>query len=161
MTREEFILQVESTQKALRRFLVALCCGDSSLADDIAQDAFIKAYLSCESFRNAEKFNAWIYKIAYNTFLNHYRSRRTFVTVEEAGRVVSNDNADKKFDYERLYFALESIPEKERMSVLLFYMEGKPVKEIAEICGVSQEAVRQQLTRGRRHLKEILETANL
>lgn len=49
MTRQEFISQVESSQAAFRRFLVALCCGDSFLADDIAQDAYLKAYLSIDS----------------------------------------------------------------------------------------------------------------
>ena len=42
MTREQFITHVENTQKAFRRFLVALCCGDTSLADDVAQEAYIK-----------------------------------------------------------------------------------------------------------------------
>ena len=52
MTREQFTAHVEATQKAFRRFLVALCCGDSALADDIAQESYIKAYLSCDSFSN-------------------------------------------------------------------------------------------------------------
>lgn len=50
MTREEFIAKVECCQKAFRRFLAALCCGDTSLADDIAQESFIKAYLSCTTY---------------------------------------------------------------------------------------------------------------
>lgn len=56
MNREQFILQVELTSKAFRRFLVALCCGDSALADDVAQESYIKAYLSCGSSTNPEKF---------------------------------------------------------------------------------------------------------
>lgn len=48
MTREEFTTHVERGRNALRRFLVALCCGDTSLADDIAQEAYIKAYLSSD-----------------------------------------------------------------------------------------------------------------
>ena len=57
MTREQFIYHVEATQKAFRRFLVALCCGDTALADDVAQESYIKAYLSCDSFSNLEKLN--------------------------------------------------------------------------------------------------------
>ena len=48
MNREQFISHIEDCQKPLRRFLTALCCGDSQLADDIAQEALIKAYLSSE-----------------------------------------------------------------------------------------------------------------
>ena len=51
MTREQFISHVESTQKAFRRFLVALCCGDTALADDIAQESYIKAYLPAIRFQ--------------------------------------------------------------------------------------------------------------
>ena len=46
MTREQFISCVEATQKAFGRFLVALYCGDTALADDVAQESYIKAYLS-------------------------------------------------------------------------------------------------------------------
>ncbi|MDE6866670.1 MAG: RNA polymerase sigma factor, partial [Muribaculaceae bacterium] len=84
MTREQFISHVEATQKAFRRFLVALCCGDSALADDIAQESYIKGYLSCDSLSNPEKFSAWIYKIGYNTFLNHKRGERLSVNIDDA-----------------------------------------------------------------------------
>lgn len=69
MTREQFISHVKSTQNAFRRFLVALCCGDSQLADDVAQEAYIKAYISCETLKDQSRFNAWIYRIGYTTFL--------------------------------------------------------------------------------------------
>lgn len=66
MTEQQFIHHVESCQKAVRRFLTALCCGDCALADDLAQETFIKAYLSCETFRKDSQFTTWIYRIAYN-----------------------------------------------------------------------------------------------
>ena len=124
MTREQFITYVESTQKSFRRFLVALCCGDDSLADDIAQEAFIKAYLSCDSFNSGDKFSAWIYRIGYNTFLNCCRSRKISVGYDEAVDMVADETADRIFRYQELYAALYRRPAKERMSLLLFYLEG-------------------------------------
>lgn len=156
MTREQFISHVESTQKAFRRFLVALCCGDSSLADDVAQEAYIKAYLSCESFSDAGKFNAWIFRIGYNTFIDHKRSAKVFVDYEEARQIASGDTTDSVFRYQALYTALNKLPAKERTSVLLFYMEGYSIKEIADIVEVSQDAVKQHLSRGRNHLRGLL-----
>lgn len=156
MTREQFVTHVEGTQKAFRRFLVALCCGDSSLADDIAQEAYIKAYLSCEGFNSPEKFNTWIFRIGYTTFLNHRRSEKMFADYEEARDLVSAESSDSRFRYQELYAALNKLPDKERMSVLLFYMEGYSVKEIAEIEDTSQDAVKQHLSRGRNHLRGIL-----
>jgi len=156
MTRERFIKHVEGTQKAFRRFLVALCCGDAALADDIAQDAYIKAYLSCDSFNNPDKFNAWIFKIGYNTFINHKRSERIFANYDEARNVMSADSTDSQFRYQELYTALNKLPGKERTSVLLFYMEGYSIKEIAEIEETTQDAVKQHLSRGRNHLRGLL-----
>ena len=156
MTREQFISPVEATQNAVRRFLVALCCGDTSLADDIAQEAYIKAYLSCDSFSNPEKFNSWIFKIGYNTFLNHKRGERLSVGYEEAKEITAPDDADASFAYQDLYEALKKIPAKERTSILLFYMQNYSIKEIAEIQDTSGAAVKQYLSRGRFHLRGIL-----
>jgi RNA polymerase sigma-70 factor (ECF subfamily) len=156
MTREQFITHVEGTQKAFRRFLVALCCGDAALADDIAQEAYIKAYLSCESFNNPDKFNAWIFRIGYTTFINHKRTERIFADYEEVKTIASSNSSDESFRYQDLYQALNELPDKERTSVLLFYMEGYSIKEITEIESTSQDAVKQHLSRGRKHLKSIM-----
>ncbi len=156
MNRQQFIAHVEATQKAFRRFLVALCCGNSDLADDIAQEAYIKVYLSCDSFRNPDKFNAWIYRIGYTTFLNHKRSEKIFSDYTTAENVRASAASDSSFRYEELYNALHQLPDKERTSVLLFYMEGYSIKEIAEIEEISQNAVKQHLSRGRVHLRGLL-----
>ena len=158
MTREQFISHVEATQKAFRRFLVALCCGDTELADDIAQESYIKAYLSCDSFSNLDKFNAWIFRIGYNTFINHKRGARLMVDIEDAKDISAYDSADSSFAYQHLYQALNMIPAKERTSVLLFYMQGYSIKEVALIQDTSQDAVKQHLSRGRSHLRGLLST---
>ena len=156
MNRQQFISYVESSRNAVRRFLVALCCGDIALADDLAQDTFLKAYLSCEGFRDDSKFNAWIYKIAYNNFLNSKRTRHISVPLENAQEARAYENADTSFRYEALYAALNSLPPHERSSILLFYMEGYSTREIAAIEEISEEAVRQHLSRGRQHLKKLI-----
>ncbi len=159
MTREEFIKHAEGTQRALRRFLTALCCGDSQLADDLAQETLVKAYLSSDSFVNSGKFNSWIFTIAYNTFINSRRSRRVTVDYDEARTVASGDHADGAFRYQDLYRALNRLAPHERTAILLFYLENYNVGEIADITGCSADAVRQHLSRGRKHLRSILETS--
>ena len=157
MTREKFITQVEATQKAFRSFLVALCCGDKTLADDIAQESYVKAYLSCEHLTNAEKFKSWLHTIGYNTFLTHKRAERFTVDYEAARDIRSQDDADASFAYQGLYSALQKLPPRERNSVLLFYMEGYSIKEIAVIEDTTQDAVKQHLSRGRKHLRALLD----
>lgn len=156
MTREQYIAHVEGTQKAFRRFLVALCCGDSALADDVAQEAYIKAYLGCDALRDPDKFKTWIYRIGYNIFISHKRAERTYADYDEARDEPSAETADSGFRYQALYEALYRLPGKERTSVLLYYMEGYSVKEIAEIVETSPAAVKQHLSRGRNHLRKLL-----
>ncbi|MDE6811161.1 MAG: RNA polymerase sigma factor [Muribaculaceae bacterium] len=156
MTREQFISYVKGTQKGFRRFLIALCCGNSSLADDIAQESYLKAYLSSESFRNTDKFKAWIYKIGYHSFLNHRRSQRPLLSVEYAKDVAAGTRSDDTFKYQELYQALNLIPAAERVTVLLFYMENYSIREISELQEISQDAVKQRLSRGRFHLRGLL-----
>ena len=160
MTREEFITQVEREQGALRGFLLALCCGRKDDADDLAQDALVKAYISSAGYHEKGKFRSWLFKIAHNTFLNHQASCRTMESLDEARRLIGNSAADSSFEHQDLYLALRTLPPKERSSITLFYLNGYNIKEIAAITEVSQDAVKQQLSRGREKLRAILKIEN-
>ena len=156
MDRTTFVTLVTRHREPLRRFLCALCCGDTALADDIAQDACIKAYLSMDSLKEVDKFASWLNRIAYNTFLDKRRARRENVD-EEAAINISADNAsDDAFKYQDLYAALAKLPEHERAAILLFYIQGYAIKEIAEIVNQNENAIKQQLSRGRQHLRTLL-----
>ena len=156
MTREVFIALVEREQNALRGFLLALCCGNKSDADDLAQDTLVKAYLSSAGYQNKKNFHSWLFKIAYNTFLNHRASCRTMETLDDARTFVSTNTADKGFDHQNLYLALSILPPKERSAITLYYLNGYDIKEIATITEASVDAVKKQLSRGRDKLKEVL-----
>lgn len=156
MNCEQFIALVSTEQESLRRFLLALCVGRRDDADDIAQEALIKAYLARDKIRNDEKLGAWLYRIAYNTFLDHQRSLRTHAEIEEADSLVSETATDAGFEYQELYSALRTLPPKERTAILLFYLKGYNVREIADIVHGTEAAVRQQLSRGREQLKNKL-----
>lgn len=156
MTREQFIFQVEQCQGALRRFLVALCCGDAMLADDIAQETFIKAYLAIDTLGDESRFDAWVYRIAYNTFVSARRSRHATDDYDAAGDEAAADSADSAFRYQELYEALNRVTEGERTVILLHYMEGYSIREIADIVASTADAVKQKLYRGRVHLKALI-----
>ena len=156
MTREQFITLVKSEQEALRGFLLALCCGKRDDADDIAQETLVKAYLSSAGYRDEGKFLAWLLKIARNTFLNHKASMRTLDDISAARSVASVATADSAFRHQELYMALATLSPKERSAVVMFYMSGYSVKEIADITDCTVDAVKKQLSRGRDNLKTIL-----
>ena len=156
MTRQRFIQYVKDNQERLRRYLIALCCGDSQTADDIAQETFMKAYLAVDTFKDETKFTAWIFQIAYNTFISLRRTCRPTEDIENARGLMTEDRED----YQELYMALDQLSEKERSAVLLFYLQGYSVKEIAEVMNSSETAVRQQLHRGRLNLRNLLNKLN-
>ena len=157
MTRDEFIVLVGREQEQLRKFLLALCCGDKDEADDIAQESLIKAYLSSSTYRDEGKFAAWLYKIAHHTFLDRRKNRRYTEAIDEANAVTDRSfAADRSFQYQELYAAIASLPPKERISILLFYLKGYSVKEIGSIIDCSTDAVKKQLSRGREQLKRMM-----
>ncbi len=156
MDRSTFENLVLGTQEALRRFLTALCCGDASLADDIAQESYISAYLMLDDLRDPSRFAAWLHRIAYNNYISHRRSARPSAALDGAADMIAPGKADDAFRYEPLYSALAQLSDKERNAILLHYLEGYSVRETADITGYSADAVKQQLSRGRYHLKHLL-----
>ena len=156
MDRDQFIAQVKTQQNALRSFLLALCGGNLADADDIAQESLVKAYLAIDRYTDSGKFKSWLFKIAHNTFLNHKASCRTMESIEAARTLIGNTSAESSFAHQDLYLALRTLPPKERSAITLFYLNGYSIKEIATITESSEDAVKQQLSRGRNKLKERL-----
>lgn len=118
--------------------------GNPEDAHDIAQEVFLKAYLSLPSFRGDSTFRTWIYRIAMNLSINHVRSaavaRRSDVPVEEldpakSGKVLSSILSGEVSD--RLRLAVENLPPKQRETMILKVYHDLKYTEIAEIMGCS------------------------
>jgi RNA polymerase sigma-70 factor (ECF subfamily) len=147
-------------QEPLRRFLINLCSGDSSLSDDIAQEAFIKAYLNLNSFSGKSKFSTWLFRIAYNCFCDNKRASSRYNTVElNDTKHFANESTDSKYMNQELYMALSKLNENERSCILLFYMEDKSIKDISEITAIKENTIKSHLSRAKtnisQHLKSI------
>ena len=164
MIKEQFIELITKEQESLRRFLRGLCSGDGFLADDLAQEALLKAYLSFERFEGRSRFSTWLFRIAFNCW---YDSRKAagkeseWLSLDEGppGETeVQESDADIRHEYQQLHMAIGSLPLQEQTVILLFYMEDKSIKEIEMITGMPSGTIRSHLSRGRRHLKEYLET---
>ena len=113
----------------------------------------MKAYLSSSSYKDSGHFRSWLFKIAYNTFLNHKASARTTGTLDDARTLISSNTTDNRFEHQDLYLALRTLPPKERSAITLYYLNGYNIKEIATITDTSEDAVKKQLSRGRYKLK--------
>ncbi|MGM9748904.1 MAG: RNA polymerase sigma factor [Candidatus Cryptobacteroides sp.] len=158
MTREDFIMNVKAEQKHLRVFLLGLC-ADPLLADDLAQETLMKAYLASSGYKPRFKFSTWLLKIAYNTYLDHQKLYhiRNRSPLDALPDRPGDKTPDSNFEYQKLYQALDTLVEKERTAVMLFYIYGFSVKEISGIMEESAQAVKKQLSRARSHLKTQLE----
>ena len=154
MTRERFISEVRACQGQLRRFLASLC-GDAALADDLAQEALVRAYVSSDRFIG--NFKAWLFRIAYNCFLDNLRrvpAPSASMDSPEVLHVADGSASDAAFRHEELRRALTRIPEKERTAIVLHYFEDLPVKEIASIMQIPAGTVKYHLSVGRDHLRQ-------
>ena len=122
-------------------------------AEDICQTVFLK-YLTTEiRFDSVEHEKAWIIRTTINACKDHLKSawfRRT-VALDDAAQVAAPAVPDNW-----LMDAMKGLPEKHRISLYLYYYEEYSAREIAEVMGVSESAVNQYLTRGRRKLRTIL-----
>lgn len=154
--RDAFGHLVEHYQPSLRRFLLNLT-GNDDLADDLAQDAFIKAYLSIRSFRGVASFRTWLWRIAYNEFLTFIRKKHD-IRADFDENPIGDDIVDTaaaseaKIDVAAL---LDSLPVNQRTAILLFYMEDRPIKEIAKIMRVEEGTVKSLLSRARNKMRII------
>ena len=159
MTRERFIDLVRTEQEPLRRFLLGLCSGNASLADDLAQDALVRAYVASGSFLGLSRFRTWLFRIAYNCFIDNCRKAATDTVSSEsfeAQSVLSDDSTDDAFRYQQLYQALDRISDKERAVIVLHYFEDHDIKDISSIMQIPSGTVKYLLSIGRNHLKEHL-----
>ena len=139
------------------RDALALCNGDAALADDIAQDALVRAYVASGSFLGLSKFSTWLFRIAYNCYIDHHRKARLDeAPVEAALAVPADESTDAAFRYQQLYQALERLPGKEKAAIALFYFEDRSIKEIASILDMPQGTVKYHLSLGRTHLKQYI-----
>ena len=160
MSPESFIDQVRAEQESLRRFLLALCCGNAQEADDIAQVALVRAYVSSGSFLGLSKFSTWLFRIAYNCYIDHrrkYRPETIPTDSPQAMNVTTTEEADASFRHQRLYLALDQLPEKEKAVIALHYFEDHSIKDISSILQMPAGTVKYHLSIGRNHLKSLLQ----
>lgn len=144
-------------QSQVRRFLLGLTAGDSQLADDLAQETFIKAYTNIGKFRGLSSFSTWIMRIAYNT---HYDYRRTHHQTEDADTPAvaarsGGTTADCALGIDILS-ALATLKSEERTCITLQLIEGQPIDKIASITGMTSGTVKSHLHRGKDKLTTYL-----
>ena len=127
-------------------------------AQDIAQEAFIKAYMKLSSFKKEASFMTWLYRITYNTACNYLRKNKvkTLFLNEEIFKS-RKETAQEEELRDVVNEAVESLPLKLKSVIVLRDYEGLSYKEIAEVIKRPMGTVESRLARARGKLKELLE----
>lgn len=139
--------------------------GNREDAEEIAQDAFLKAYRNLKKFRGKAKFTTWLYRIVYNTAVSVKRLKKIPATsLEEAkhpGLAIQEDSETDEWiqTTERaavLEKALNSLNEAERTIITLYYLNGSSIEDIHTITGLSAANVKVRLFRARKKMQVVL-----
>lgn len=148
--RNAFGKLVDAYQDSLRRYLLNLTLGDACLTDDLAQETFIKAWSSIRSFKGIAKFRTWLFRIAWNEYVSFRRRERPTVDLDTPGiNIMDIDRHSAAEASMDIQVALKTLSPKERTVVLLFYLEGMPIKKVVEITGIPEGSVKVYLKRAR------------
>lgn len=152
---------VRRHESRVRALLMRLSGGNGVLADDLAQEVFLRAFRGLEAFEGRSKFSTWLYRIAYNVYLNH-RSRakelsplpKHFEPAQDS-RIGCGDPgvADLRRDLEK---AIATLPPRYRSVLVLFYLEEISYPEIAEVLDLPLGTVKTHLHRAKKMLKSQL-----
>lgn len=150
----ELVRRHQSTVRGLLRNLVR---NDVTLADDLAQETFIRAYKNIRSFRGEAKFSTWLYRIAYNCFREDARRRKELVGIDERQLEMERDpsTVDAALRHD-LAHALQALPLHERTAVVLCCQNGLSHDEAARVLDIPLGTVKTNVLRGREKLKKLL-----
>ncbi|MEZ6013195.1 MAG: sigma-70 family RNA polymerase sigma factor [Hyphomonas sp.] len=144
----------------LRAFARSLC-GDAFMADDLAQDAMLKAWHARESFQAGTNMKAWAFTILRNVFYSEKRRswRRESLDPEVAeATLVSPSNPGDGLDLLALRNALNMLPEDQREALILVGAGGLAYEEAAEVCGCAVGTIKSRVSRARKAVTDLLES---
>lgn len=143
------------------RNLVYLTLGDVDYVDDISQDVFISVYHKLHEFRFESKFTTWLYRITINKCKDYLRKKKVrsiFVSIEDNEHNLGEKSFSENIDIPNLVrSAIEKLPEKLKVPLVMRDIDGFSYKEIADELGTEVGTIKSRIFRARETLKIILE----
>ena len=145
---------VRRWQSSIRN-LMRRCCGDTTLADDLAQQVFLQVWLKIHTLKQANAFSAWLKRLAVSVWLQHVRKKDTLRGADELVGVelAQKDTTSMGMDLDH---ALATLANPVRLCVVLSYHEGMSHGEIAKLIELPLGTVKSHINRGTQRLQQIL-----
>lgn len=149
----------------LRRYARALLGGNANDAEDLVQESLARALARIRPWTPIRDLRSYLFTVMHNLYVDQYRSRRAAPTVVDIDNVLQHPsivpNQDRRLELRDLARALEALGEEQRDVVLLVGLEGLSYGEVAKILGVPIGTVMSRLSRGRRQLRELIESRTI
>ena len=131
--------------------------ANQSDAEDVMQEAFVKAARSLDSFRKESKFSSWLYRIAYNVCVDLFKKKKRRSENTVIGADLSTLATDGSGERNReILAAIQTLSEKERGAVIMSYYQGFNHAEIAKVLGCKEKTVSWYLLEAKKKLKALL-----
>ena len=129
-------------------------------AEDVIQEAFIKAFQKIHQFKGEVTFGAWLKRIVINKSIDFLKAKRQrWVELDENMLEISREDdwtVDNGIGIDQVKSAISQLPEKYKYVVLMFLIEGFDHKEISQVLKLTETTSRTRLLRGKSYLKELL-----
>lgn len=137
---------------------------DKCIAEDVMQDAFLKAFKNIDRYKNEVAFGAWLKRIVINQSIDYLKKKKLeLVSInEEITTHVVDDNwrIESSISIETIMDKINALKEKYRLVLSLYLLEGYDHQEIAQILNITENTSRTHLLRGKKILKEQLKNSN-
>ena len=150
--RHAFAEIVRQHQSLVRALLRRLTCGDDALADDLAQETFWRAYRGLGRYQGAARLSSWLYRIAYNVFLDHRGRARPTAELEPETLASDGPSPDASLVRRDLERAMSVLTPEERLAITLAYRDGASHSELAEILDCPLGTVKTHIGRAKEKL---------
>ncbi len=130
---------------------------DSSFAEDITQDVFVKILKKIDSLQSEDKLQSWLYQIARNSIIDYYRLKKPLLKLPELPHSIDDSNKNVLEDLsECIMPMIKKLPKHYREAIILYEFDGKTHKDIAHAEGISLSGSKSRVQRGRAILKKML-----
>lgn len=157
-----FVDQLEGMVPQMRAFARKLCRNDD-LADDIVQDACLKAWAARERFIAGAPIKPWLFQIIRNAHIQHWRKSWRSAALDPSDAetsLVAPDNPEWSSDFRVMKQALQHLPGKQRDAVVAVLAAGFSYEEASHLLGCSKGTVKSRVSRGREALAGLMEAAD-
>jgi len=156
--QDAFAQLVLRYQSQLRLWARRLCNGDVHLADDLAQETFIKAYAALPAFRAEAKFSTWLYRIAFNIAATRWRAKKIeWCELDENHDEPSDLCEVQQFAAKKdVEAALQQLSAVQQLAIRLCFEEGFSHDEAADIMSIPLGTLKTHVARGKQKLQTLL-----